>query len=387
MIYIYITYFFYLLIFTTLLKKVYTNRNSKALSILCIFLFAIINGTVLTHKTPGKIWIVFILECIYYFLQFNTSIYKSLLSSIIFNFTTMVAEFFSTAISTYTIGLTMNTSIDSWQYVVLDIVTVLIASFIQILIVQWLKVINKSKELIFIRVAILCLPIFTLYWAINLLNPMTILQKHMDLFLFLIILVLSNFILLYFYANSLTAQQLKIELLQAKQKEERMKDEKNYKYLHDLIHTCSNLTRLVNTQNYSQLKEDISSLANKASGTFNLLCSNSIPLNMVLNVYRNQFQDLNIAVNTTILSDFDFLSKEAEYELYDILIQSCIKCCKTNEKRFISISLKELNNKAYIKVMCPLLFDVTELKKVCLENGLKLNVFKEEWTTLMICKI
>lgn len=308
----------------------------------------------------------------------------------------MVAEFFSTAISTYTIGLTMNTSIDSWQYVVLDIVTVLIASFIQILIVQWLKVINKSKELIFIRVAILCLPIFTLYWAINLLNPMTILQKHMDLFLFLIILVLSNFILLYFYANSLTAQQLKIELLQAKQKEERMKDkydlvcsqyEKNYKYLHDLIHTCSNLTRLVNTQNYSQLKEDISSLANKASGTFNLLCSNSIPLNMVLNVYRNQFQDLNIAVNTTILSDFDFLSKEAEYELYDILIQSCIKCCKTNEKRFISISLKELNNKAYIKVMCPLLFDVTELKKVCLENGLKLNVFKEEWTTLMICKI
>ena len=37
--------------------------------------------------------------------------------------------------------------------------------------------------------------------------------------------------------------------------------------------------------------------------------------------------------------------------------------------------------------MCPLLFDVTELKKVCLENGLKLNVFKEEWTTLMICKI
>ena len=122
--------------------------------------------------------------------------------------------------------------------------------------------------------------------------------------------------------------------------------EKNYKYLHDLIHTCSDLTRLVNTQNYSQLKEDI-----------------SIPLNMVLNVYRNQFQDLNIAVNTTILSDFDFLSKEAEYELYDILIQSCIKCCKTSEKRFISISLKELNNKAYIKVMCPLLFDVTELEK------------------------
>lgn len=308
----------------------------------------------------------------------------------------MVAEFFSTAISTYTIGLTMNTSIDSWQYVVLDIVTVLIASFIQRLIVQWLKAINKSKELIFIRVAILCLPMFTLYWAINLLNAMTILQKHMDLFFFLIILVLSNFILLYFYANSLTAQQLKIELLQTKQKEERMKDkydlvcsqyEKNYKYLHDLIHTCSNLTRLVNTQNYSQLKEDISSLANKASETFNLLCSNSIPLNMVLNVYRNQFQDLNIAVNTTILSDFNFLSKEAEYELYDILIQSCIKCCKTSEKRFISISLKELNNKAYIKVMCPLLFDVTDLEKVCLENGLKLNVFKEEWTTLMICRI
>ena len=108
---------------------------------------------------------------------------------------------------------------------------------------------------------------------------------------------------------------------------------------------------------------------------------------MVLNVYRNQFQDLNIAINTTILSDFDFLSKEVEYELYDILIQTCIKCCKTSEKRFISISLKELNNKAYIKVMCPLLFDVTDLEKVCLENGLKLNVFKEEWTTLMICKI
>ena len=73
--------------------------------------------------------------------------------------------------------------------------------------------------------------------------------------------------------------------------------------------------------------------------------------------------------------------------MYDILIQSCIKCCKTSEKRFISISLKELNNKAYIKVMCPLLFDVTELEKECLENGLKLNVFKEEWTTLMICKM
>lgn len=64
----------------------------------------------------------------------------------------------------------------------------------------------------------MCLPMFTLYWAINLLNAMTILQKHMDLFFFLIILVLSNFILLYFYANSLTAQQLKIELLQTKQK-------------------------------------------------------------------------------------------------------------------------------------------------------------------------
>lgn len=31
--------------------------------------------------------------------------------------------------------------------------------------------------------------------------------------------------------------------------------------------------------------------------------------------------------------------------------------------------------------------DVTELEKECLENGLKLNVFKEEWTTLMICKM
>ena len=49
--------------------------------------------------------------------------------------------------------------------------------------------------------------------------------------------------------------------------------------------------------------------------------------------------------------------------------------------------LLSLNNKAYIKVMCPLLFDVTDLEKVCLENGLKLNVFKEEWTTLMICRI
>ena len=56
MIYIYITYFFYLLIFTTLLKKVYTNRNSKALSILCIFLFAIIDGTVLTHKSHLIKW-------------------------------------------------------------------------------------------------------------------------------------------------------------------------------------------------------------------------------------------------------------------------------------------------------------------------------------------
>ena len=94
MIYIYITYFFYLLIFTTLLKKVYTNRNSKALSILCIFLFAIIDGTVLTHKTPGKIWIVFILECIYYFLQFNTSIYKSVLNSIILILLLWLQNFF-----------------------------------------------------------------------------------------------------------------------------------------------------------------------------------------------------------------------------------------------------------------------------------------------------
>lgn len=394
MIVVYITYFFYLLIYTYQLRKVYDLRFSSLKTFLILLIFLCINGTMLAHQIPYKIGIVFLSECVYYGLTFKLNFYETIMVSLFFNLSSMIAEFTISLIFT-ALGFSEQYQYGSFLHALNCLMDLIINASIDYIIVEWFKNIKKSQSKL-THLFLLIFPLSTLYLFAVITDPAELIKTHPYSVLFMISFAVSNFILLYFYANSLTAQQLKIELLQTKQKEERLKDkysvvcsqyEKSYKYLHDLIHTCSNLMMLVDTKNYSQLKENVSSLASKTSEAFNLLCSNSIPLNMVLNVYRNQFQDLNIVVNTTILADFDFLSKEVEYELYDILIQSCIACCQKSEKRFISISLKELNNKAYLKVMCPLLFDVSDLENFCHEKGLKIHIFEEEWTTLMICKM
>ncbi len=79
--------------------------------------------------------------------------------------------------------------------------------------------------------------------------------------------------------------------------------ESNFKFLHNLLHTCAELNQLIDQKKYDELDSLIKSLSNKTIKEFNEIYTNSPIFSTVLNHKKNQLSSLNISVTSTLYSD------------------------------------------------------------------------------------
>ena len=119
--------------------------------------------------------------------------------------------------------------------------------------------------------------------------------------------------------------------------------ESNFKFLHNLLHTCSELNQLIDQKKYDELDSLIKSLSNKTIKEFNEIYTNSPIFSTVLNHKKNQLSSLNISVTSTLYSDdLSNLDSINQMIFFTKILDLAIKYCSlSDEQRFIIIKSRK----------------------------------------------
>ena len=92
---------------------------------------------------------------------------------------------------------------------------------------------------------------------------------------------------LYIFKKSLEISELSKEMMISKFNSLNKEYESNFKFLHNLLHTCAELNQLIDQKKYDELDLLIKSLSNKTIKEFNEIYTNSPIFSTVLNHKKN----------------------------------------------------------------------------------------------------
>lgn len=190
-------------------------------------------------------------------------------------------------------------------------------------------------------------------------------------------LIFSNFIMLYFYTYSIKAIHLDSELTMIKSKQEYLEEKvqlvnqhytHSFNYLHRFLHECNDLNYFVETKDMDNIAALAKKMGEEAGKEFNMIYSNSLALNTVLQQKNDKIQELNVSIMTTILCDLKDMELSDQIELYEILLNHALDNCKQFDvnDRQIRIVLKEINSNIAIQMISP-----NQDKEDMVENILK----------------
>lgn len=188
--------------------------------------------------------------------------------------------------------------------------------------------------------------------------------EHKALTILLLGLIFSNFIMLYFYTYSIKAIHLDSELTMIKSKQEYLEEKvqlvnqhytHSFNYLHRFLHECNDLNYFVETKDMDNIAALAKKMGEEAGKEFNMIYSNSLALNTVLQQKNDKIQELNVSIMTTILCDLKGMELSDQIELYEILLNHALDNCKQFDvnDRQIRIVLKEINSNIAIQMISP----------------------------------
>ena len=140
---------------------------------------------------------------------------------------------------------------------------------------------------------------------------------------------------------AINSSNMRHKLQIAKQKEELFNSkldllsqqyDNNFRFLHNLLHTCNQLNSLFNDSNYSEATNVLKKLSNTAYKEFNAIYSNSFILNYVINNNLNKIIEHNIDIKTVIeYSNFENLDYTTQLHLFEYILKISIdSCIQTN---------------------------------------------------------
>ena len=150
----------------------------------------------------------------------------------------------------------------------------------------------------------------------------------------------------------------------------------NFKFLHNLLHTCSQLNSLFNDSNYIEATNVLNKLSDTAFKEFNAIYSNSYILNYVINNNLTKIIDYNIDIKTVIkYSDFKNLDYYTQLNLFEYLINLSIDSClqvATSDKIIIIKSVKTAN-----KIILKLFYSASSIDKYNIEKNINEILFNK----------
>ena len=234
--------------------------------------------------------------------------------------------------------------------IILTILFILFFISIYIYILKYLKRLCSLKYIQFTFI----FPVITILWFGDIDCSYFLSNSTMDLFdlLSIPLLNLLLFIITLLATNYLSLKKQK-ELFNSKYELLQQHYDYNFKFLHDLLHTCNQLNIQFNNQDYEDAKRILNQLTQTTYKEFNAIYSQSLVLNYVINNHLNTLLENNIDIKTTVETTFNYLDLYTQFELFDYLLNLAIKACLINQNKIIIIKAKEKNNSVFFKITLP----------------------------------
>ena len=253
---------------------------------------------------------------------------------------------------------------------------ILAALFILFFISIYIYILKNLKRLYSLKYIkfIFIFPILTILWFGDIDCSYFLSTSTSDLFDLLSIPVLN---LLLFIITLLTTNYISLkkqkELFNSKYELLQQHYDYNFKYLHDLLHTCNQLNIQFDNQNYENAKEILNQLTQTTYKEFNAIYSQSLVLNYVINSHLNTFIENNIDIKTTVETPLTHLDLQIQFQLFEYLLNFSIESClKSDQKnKMIIIKSKEQANHLFLKITLP----YVAIKKNIIEYSLNKILF------------
>lgn len=326
-------------------------NKTKSLLIFVLFFIPLVFITI-----ELKYLFILFLYFIVYFLLYKESFIQKALIIIPFYIIQISFEFLIFHIQTF------------FNYeIILAALFILFFISIYIYILKNLKRVYSLKYIKFIFI----FPILTILWFGDIDCSYFLSTSTTDLFDLLSIPVLN---LLLFIITLLTTNYISLkkqkELFNSKYELLQQHYDYNFKFLHDLLHTCNQLNIQFDNQNYENAKEILNQLTQTTYKEFNAIYSQSLVLNYVINNHLQTLIDNNINIKTDIESNsFNNLDYQLQLQLFDYLltltIQSCLSC--QNDNKIIILKSKSETNYLLLKVV----FSSTAINEKKITNHLE----------------
>lgn len=344
------------LLLTYLTNSFLSPKYNKTKSLLIFVLFFI---PLVFITIELKYLFILFLYFIVYFLLYKESFIQKALIIIPFYIIQISFEFLIFHIQTF------------FNYEIV-LATLFILSFISIYI-YILKYLKRLCSLKYIKFTFIFL-ILTILWFGDIDYSYFLSNSTTDLFDLLSIPVLN---LLLFIITLLTTNYISLkkqkELFNSKYELLQQHYDYNFKYLHDLLHTCNQLNIQFDNQNYENAKEILNQLTQTTYKEFNAIYSQSLVLNYVINSHLNTFIENNIDIKTTVETPLTHLDLQIQFQLFEYLLNFSIESClKSDQKnKMIIIKSKEQANHLFLKITLP----YVAIKKNIIEYSLNKILF------------
>lgn len=179
------------------------------------------------------------------------------------------------------------------------------------------------------------------------------------------ILIFSNIIILFVFYKSIKEIELHYRLKDSIEKE-RLLNVKyellnqnyktNFKLLHNILHYCKKLSLQNQNNEYDDLSTTIHELSDITFKEFELIHTNSLILNTLLNSKYEEIYTNKIMINTTIqYNEFSFMKLSDLTEVLSLLLNAAIESCKLNElkKRNVTIKTIKIGQQIVIQFLYP----------------------------------
>ncbi|WP_143746646.1 hypothetical protein [Massilimicrobiota sp. An142] len=131
----------------------------------------------------------------------------------------------------------------------------------------------------------------------------------------------------------------------------------NFNFLHDLIHSYSDIYRLLNNKDLECAKIELNALMDKTYKEFNSIYSNSIVLNYLLNMRLNSFKSNHIECITTIEDEkINIIDFNTQFYFFNYILdisEKQIQFIEKDEYKIIAIKSKMIANNLIIQCIIP----------------------------------
>ena len=371
-----------------------TLKYSKNKSIIILLLSTtIICITNYNGASPLKSSILLAIYFIYIFVQYNGRTIQKVMTIIPYFLIQILSEILVAFCLNNILFIKITRDISSRGFIFGTIFSYAILTLFVFIYVKILKYIKYEYLPKYTWLAFI-LPIITIILLVTMGDYFDLLHTNPQTLITIVGLAISNIILFIIFISAINSTNMKHKLQIAKQKEELINSkldllsqhyDYNFKFLHNLLHTCSQLNSLFKDSNYVEAINVLNKLSDTAFKEFNAIYSNSYILNYVINNNLTKIIDYNIDIKTVIEhSDFNNLDYYTQLILFEYLINLSIDSCiqvDTSDKIIIIKSVNTAN-----KIILKLFYSTSSINQFDIEKNIN-EILLNKYNSLSIKKI